>query len=318
MEIVVLAIKGAPLSSIAGVVETLETALLVAKVNGKIRLVSDDGLPINCNNGLSLHPHCAVSDIESCDLVLIGPLGAPPKQGFNYSNQLITWLQSIHQQNIPIASLCTGAFLFAATELLNSRIATTHWLHADRFQHEFPEVKLSIERKITEENNLICSGGANAYLDLCLYLIEKFFGRQISLLCAKMLLINPEVSNQSEYASNQRFRLHNDDKIHQIQNQMESHFRENIKTSEMAEIVDISERQFKRRFKAATGEAPLQYLQSIRIQQAKLALENTLKSVESICYNVGYEDIRFFRALFKRHTGLTPTVYRQRYGIGGT
>ena len=316
MRIAVLAINGSSSSPIAGTIESLNTAFHVAKIDGTLLLVTEDGKPINCNNGVILNPHHAISDLGNCDLLVLGPLGAPPQHGYKYSQKLIEWIQDIQHQGAAIASLCTGAFLFAATGLLDNRQATTHWLYADKFRLEFPQIQLEIGRKITEEDNLICSGGANAYLDLCLYIMEKYLGRSTSLRCAKMLLINPESRNQAEFASTQRHRLHRDQLILQVQDYLESQIVEVLNFRDVAVNIGLSERHFKRRFKVATGESPLQYLQALRIQKAKGELENTQKNIESISFEVGYEDVRFFRTLFKRHAGLTPSQYRNKFGVG--
>ena len=314
MNIILFATEKSPASAVAGVIDTLNTAMQLAKLEGRIRLVSESGQQINCQNGVVLQPEGNIRQVYSGDLLIIGPLGKPPRDGFLFSEPLLTWIRQQQTNNTPIASTCTGAFLLAATGLLNYRNATTHWLYADQFQRQFPEVRLNISRKITDDAQLMCSGGANAYLDLCLYLTEKYLGRTISLRLAKMLLITPSADSQAAFITHQRHRLHQDDKIHLIQDLLDTTFTQNTKTAAMADKLGLSERHFKRRFKQATGESPLNYIQGLRIQLAKDQLESTLNSFESISYQVGYEDIHFFRKLFKRQTGLTPSQYRSRFG----
>jgi len=219
------------------------------------------------------------------------------------------------EKNVVIAAMCTGVFLLAETGLLDGRIATTNWQFIDVFRKNYPRVKLKPQLILTEDNGLICSAATTAFYYLCLSVIEKYGSRELISKCSKSLLLDQNKPLQSPYIIFHNRKNHQDDQVREAQNIMERNYSENVKIDTIAENVGISPRHFKRRFRAATGHSPLNYLQQLRIEIAKNNLEMTQDTIDSITYQVGYEDSNSFRKLFKRHTGLSPKQYRDKFQI---
>ena len=319
MQVRILAVDGAPASVVTGLYEMMLLALAQSGSSGTVKIIGERRDVVSCSLGLELKVHetISASKIEDIDILIIGPLGRPPEHGFVFSEELVSWISQFENKKTIVGSVCTGAFLFAATGMLNGRKASTHWLFEEQFRSSFPEVELQSQDMVVEDGLWISSGGASAYQDMCLRLIERVFGRQISLRCARLLVVDPSRQHQSEYSQYQRFHRHKDDKISDAQRWIEENYQTGIDVAGLADSACLSERHFKRRFKNATGDAPSQYWQKIRIEKAKSELESTDKTVEKIGLECGYEDSRFFRTLFKRHTNLTPIEYRKRYSVFG-
>lgn len=299
-----------------GLYENLQLALINSRQTGEIKLVSFDGSEVSDGNRFRLIPDESVAQALACETIdafIIAPLGPIPEGGIGFDSKLLNAIVEIGERSNIVSSVCTGAFLLAASGLIHEREVSTHWLFEELFRQAYPLVKLRSENLVVEDGKYLSSGGAMAYQDMTLRLIERLFGRKLSLKCAKLLMLTPDRVSQSEFADYQRFRRHGDDKISDCQNWIEHHFQMPIDIVALAKTACLSERHFKRRFKAATGDSPSQYWQRVRIDKAKRSLELSSKAVETIGLESGYEDTQFFRKLFKRHTGLTPNEYRKRY-----
>ena len=208
---------------------------------------------------------------------------------------------------------CVEALRSGASLLLDGRQATTHWALADEYRQRYPDVDWKPELFITRSDNIFCGGGVYAALDLCLHLVEHLAGYEVARQTGRALLIDSPRTWQSVFsvpALNQR---HSDDKILRAQDYLHEYFNAEFTIDELAQRIGMSTRNFTRRFKEATGETPVSYLHQLRINCAKHLLETDYKSVQEVCHEVGYEDIPFFRNIFKRYTGLSPREYRQRY-----
>jgi transcriptional regulator GlxA family with amidase domain len=214
-----------------------------------------------------------------------------------------------------VASVCSGVGLVAAAGLLEGKRATTHWGLAEKFREMYPNVKWMPELMITEDHGFYCGGGVNASLDLSIYLVEKFCGHEIAMQTAKALLIETPRAWQSGFAIVPLKTDHSDDNISSAQEWMHKNFAKTFPLEEPARRVGMSLRNFVRRFKEATGDSPLIYLQKVRIAAAKRMLEGNHRSMQEISEAVGYQDVVFFRGLFQRHTGVSPSAYRERFGI---
>ena len=204
--------------------------------------------------------------------------------------------------------------MLAESGLLDGRTATTHWFFADLFRRRYPKVHLYPNRLIIDEGNVITSGAATSFLDLVLYLIELYCGREAAILTAKVLLIEMGRNTQLPYTIFSTQKMHADQQILQAQEFIEGNLQRELTTELLAERAGMSLRNFDRRFRAAVGEAPFSYLQKLRIEKAKRLLETTNDSVAEITLKVGYEDDRSFRRLFRALTELSPKLYRRRYG----
>jgi transcriptional regulator GlxA family with amidase domain len=209
--------------------------------------------------------------------------------------------------------VCTGVAFLAEAGLLDGRQSTTHWGVADILRQRYPKVDWRPEQFVTEDRRLFCSGGVYASIDLSLYLVEKFCGHEIALQCAKSLLLSMPRNRQSGYSVIALSRPHSDGKIRQIEEYVQQHLAQDLSIDSLAARIGMGPRNFIRRFKAATGRLPGGYIQMLRISAAKELLERGAGSIQNVCSTVGYQDIAFFRTLFKRHTGITPAEYRNRF-----
>jgi transcriptional regulator GlxA family with amidase domain len=228
---------------------------------------------------------------------------------------IVPWLKRRSTRGVAIASVCSGVGLVAAAGLLDGKRATTHWGLAERFREKYPRVKWMPEHMVTEDRGFYCGGGVNASLDLSIYLVERFCGHDIAMQTAKALLIETPRAWQSGFAIVPLKTDHTDDSIASAQEWMHNNFAKTFSLEDPARRVGMSLRNFVRRFKEATGDSPLNYLQKLRVAAAKRMLESNHKTMQEISDAVGYQDVVFFRSLFQRHTGVSPSAYRERFGV---
>lgn len=278
-----------------------------------IETASMDGRQVACTGGLRLTPDKHVADVRPPQLIIV--------PGFMFNilgvlaslSEMIQWLRQQHQQGCYIASMCTGSFVTAQAGLLDGRYATTHWVFSEQFAKRFPKVKLQTERTVTDDGQIMCSGGSTSGSDLLLHLIRKFSSPQLAAECAKKLLVDVSARSQTPYSSTTFKKNHTDAEILKIQIWLENRIASNIGMEQVAEEFGLSMRNFIRRFKDATEQTPIQYLQNLRIEKAKLLLENSQEAFDQITLQVGYEDGNSFRRLFKQRVGLAPGAYRKRF-----
>jgi transcriptional regulator GlxA family with amidase domain len=275
-------------------------------------IVSIDGKPVPGEGRVTVMPHGSIDDVDLTDVILIPGFLSPLKFIGNVPEKLTKWIRRQHEKNVIIGSSCTGTFLLAETGLLDGKTATTNLKFSRYFQKLYPSVNLKPERILTEDNGFICSGATTSFFDLCVHLIEKFGFKDLAAICAKALLIESRQS-QSPYFIFDYQKYHTDTTIKKAQCYMEEKFTRTISVETLASDLGISQRHFVRRFKSATGDSPLLYLQRIRVEAAKDKLEKTMRSIDEITQQVGYEDTNSFRKLFKKNTGLSPREYRNRF-----
>ncbi len=276
-------------------------------------IVTEDGKPVTANGGFQLQPHGTIFDVKEANIVMVPAMYFPYEIHEERMDRISEWIKAMYARGSLITSSCTGTFLLAETGLLDGRIATTNWLLAGLFRKKYPLVRLKIERILTEDAKIYCTGAATAFMDLCLHFIEKFGSRELYSQCTRALLVDPDRKSQATYILYDFWKNHADEKILEIQKWMEDHYTEKISIDSIADKACISHRHFKRRFKKATGETPLAYLQLLRIENAKIKLETTRETINDITWMVGYEDITSFRKLFKKYTGLSPKEYRSKF-----
>jgi len=273
---------------------------------------------------VSLLPSCAVEDVERPDIVFV-PAGGLPldtlmQSGYDIdaviasNDAIVPWLRKWSKDGAVIAGVCSGVALLAAAGLLSNKRATTHWGLTEVYRRRFPDVDWQPDYLITDAGNVVCSGGINSAADLSLYLVERFAGRDLALECAKALLIEMPRTWQVAFADVTLRKPHHDESIQRAQDWFHEHYRNAIGVDAVAARVGMSPRNFVRRFKGATGHTPLSYIHSIRVTMAKRLLEGGRQSIQEVSEAVGYEDVIFFRDLFKRHTGICPAEYRSRFG----
>jgi transcriptional regulator GlxA family with amidase domain len=281
----------------------------------RVTTASVDGRAVQCDGPLKLHPELALKDVRKSDLIFIPSTGVGFNTVLERNRQVVPWLLRWHKRGTAIASVCSGVGLTAATGLLDGKRATTHWAIAEKFRELYPKVKWMPELMVTEDRGFYCGGGVNASLDLSLYIVEKFCGHEIALQTAKSLVIGTPRAWQAGFAIVPLKTEHNDDAISNAQEWLHGNFQRNFPLESVAKRVGMSLRNFVRRFKQATGDSPIIYLQKLRVAAARRMLESDYRTVQEISESVGYQDVAFFRSLFQRHTGSSPSVYQRSFGV---
>jgi transcriptional regulator GlxA family with amidase domain len=261
----------------------------------------------------TIHPHVLVKDVEHTDLIIIPAIHGNKQKVLEDNKEFIPWLVQRYKQGAGIASLCIGVFLLAGTGLLKGRKVATHWVEADNFRAMFPEVNLVPDKIITDEQGIYTSGGAYSWLNLILYLIEKYAGRDMAIICSKLFEIQIERNSQSPFMIFNPQKQHEDDVIKEVQEFIEKNYEERISVDDLALKFGLSRRNLERRFRKVTYNSIVEYLQRVRIEAAKLTLERNRENVNEAMYKAGYNDIKAFRTTFKKLTGLSPLEYRNRY-----
>jgi transcriptional regulator GlxA family with amidase domain len=280
-----------------------------------VTTASVDGRAVRCDGPIYIRPDTAITNIRKTELIFIPTTGVSVDDVVERNAAVIPWLRRWNKRGVPIASVCSGVGLVAATGLLDGRRATTHWGLAERFRQKYPRVKWMPELMVTEDRGFYCGGGVHAALDLSLYLVEKFCGHEIALQTAKALLIETPRAWQAGFAVVPLKTEHSDDSISSAQEWLHHNFHRTFPLEAPAHRVGMSLRNFVRRFKQATGDSPLIYLQKLRVAAAKRLLENDHRTMQEISDAVGYQDVAYFRQLFQRHTGASPSAYRRRFGL---
>ena len=258
----------------------------------------------------SVHPDVLMKDVKKTDLIII-PAIEPKSLQLNVD--FIPWINEQYKQGGEVASLCVGAFLLASTGLLKGKKCTTHWMAADAFRQMFPDVMLVTEKIIIEDNGIYSSGGAYSFVNLILHLIEKYCGRDVAVFISKVLEVEIERKSQSPFTVFMGQKEHEDEPIKKAQEYIESNVKEKITVDQLAGLFLISKRNFERRFKKATANTPVEYLQRVKIEAAKKSLESGRENITEVMYAVGYSDSKAFRTTFKKITGLSPLDYRKKY-----
>lgn len=319
--VTILGYKDALATSITGTADLFSMAGVIwQRIHGepqtpmfKVQIATMGGEPIECANGITLNAHCAIEDLDHSDLLFIPTMVGRIDTTLDANRELFPIIKRLMAQGCDVASNDTGAFLLAEAGILEGKKATTHWGFIELFHQRYPNVLLEPAQLITADGNIFCSGGGMAWLDLGIFLMERYYGHDIAKQTAKAFVIDVGRHEQSVYSEIPGKKYHQDTDILKIQEWLEQHYAERINLDGLAEKFALSTRTFKRRFKLATQDTPLQYLQRIRIDAAKKHLENSRKPIDTIASLVGYMDQSAFAKLFKRETGLTPGEYRARF-----
>ena len=264
-------------------------------------------------NLFAVKPQLTIYELDYTDLIVIPAIKGDLKKSLRINQDFIPWISRHYKSGTEIASLCLGAFLLASTGLLKDRKCATHWVFANEFKKMFPDVKLVAEKIITDENGIYCSGGAYSFLNLILYLIEKYAGRSMAVLCAKVFEIEIERGSQSPFIIFNGQKEHEDEPVKKAQIFIENNFQKKITVDELASMLALSRRNLERRFKKATSNTTVEYIQRVKIEAAKMSLESSRENVNEVMYKVGYNDSKAFRTTFKKITGLSPLQYRSKY-----
>ncbi|GAA5025404.1 AraC family transcriptional regulator [Marivirga lumbricoides] len=269
---------------------------------------------IRLNNGLlSFHPDKLLTEVETTDLIIMPATSGDISEAIELNKAILPWVVSQYNKGSEVASLCNGAFLLASTGLLSGKTCSTHWLHAPTFRSMFPDVKLVDDRVISEQKGLYSSGGANTYWNLLLYIVEKYTSREMAVMASKFFLLDISKNNQLPFSMFKGQKAHGDEIIVAAQEYIEKHYDAKISVDDLAERFGTGRRTFERRFKKATSNSIVEYLQRVKIEAAKLQLETGRKNVNEVMYEVGYNDPKAFREVFKKYVGISPVDYRNKF-----
>ncbi|MDQ4140162.1 MAG: helix-turn-helix domain-containing protein [Bacteroidota bacterium] len=261
----------------------------------------------------TVKPHTHIAAIAKTNLIIIPSLNHNFEKAMQANQQLINWVAKQYKAGAEVASICSGAFMLASSGLLDGKSCSTHWAVADNFRKMFPKVNLQTDKLITDENGIYTNGGAYSFLNLIIYLVEKYYDRPTAIFCAKVFQIEIDRQSQSAFTIFTGQKQHSDDMVQKAQAFIESNLPEKISMEHLSAQFAVSRRNFDRRFIKATGNTPVEYVQRVKIESAKKALETSRKTVNEVMYEVGYSDVKAFREVFRKVTGMSPLEYRGKY-----
>ncbi|UXP31250.1 helix-turn-helix domain-containing protein [Reichenbachiella agarivorans] len=261
----------------------------------------------------TVHTEKLLHEVDKTDLIFIPALSGDMDMALHLNQAYIPWIVSQHQRGAEVASLCIGAFLLASTGLLDGKRCSTHWNSANDFRNRFPEVDLVDGSIITEENGIYSSGGANSYWSLLLYLVEKYTDRDTAILASKYFAVDIDRDSQAAFMMFEGQKNHDDAEVLKAQLFIEQHYQDKITIADLADSVAVGRRSFERRFKSATNNTVIEYIQRVKIEAAKRNFESSQRNISEVMFSVGYTDTKAFRTVFKKITGLTPIEYRNKY-----
>ena len=314
----ILVPEGAILGSLEGSRQLLTQVNQFLKARGdtplfKVQLVGLSKETLVSGGLFTVHADHVVSEIKKTDLIIIPAIDGDMNIALEKNKDFIPWMIKQYKSGAEVASLCLGAFLLAATGLVNGRKCATHWMAANAFRKLFPDVELVTEKIITDEQGIYSSGGAFSYLNLILHLIEKYAGHEIAVLSAKVFAIEIERQNQLSFTIFQGQKEHEDEPVKKAQEFIEKNYQDKITVQQLTSMLAIGRRNFERRFKKATSNTVVEYIQRVKMEAVKKGLEASRKNVNELMYDVGYSDIKAFRTVFKKITGKSPIDYRNKY-----
>jgi len=314
IEITIVAFDNGSAASVAGPAETITLgAQLLGAPLPTIHIVTCDDNPAQCVGGISLTPTRKHQEINKTDVLILGSIGIPTQWLNQDHTEFTHWLNSVSVTADTIIAICSGSFVLAKSGLLNQKKATTHWYYSDIFRDYFPDIPRVSNTKIVQCENTYTTSDVPEYTNVMLCLIEHLYGKKAKEICSSFCHGELEIAKESGLLTFTQFRQHSDPLIHTIQDQLHQDPSKKWTLKELSLQGYLSERQLNRRFCDATSCTPIQYVQKIRLTIAKEKLEKSRASISEIASEVGYEDLRYFRDLFKKHTHMTPNEYRKKY-----
>ena len=282
-----------------------------------VKIVALSEQPFTCVGGVPVVPDAPLHAISEADVVIVTDLAVDPNEDHRGRwAAYAPWLHRIRDQGGLLGSVCSGSLLLADCGFLDQSPAATHWGYVENFRNFFPEVEIKPNRIFLPEvdnNRIVTSGGMSSWEDLALYLIARFYGEAAAVKAAKLFLLGDRGEGQLLFAALTKPKRHEDEAISDCLQWIANHYNIQSPVSAMTTRSGLNSRTFKRRFKLATGYSPIDYVQALRIEEAKQMLEATSDSIDEIAAVAGYEDSTSFRRLFKRLTGVTPGHYRRRF-----
>lgn len=269
---------------------------------------------VRINNGLYIiQADQLTNEVQETDIILIPPIQDDFLQAIQSNQPFIPWIMDQYKKGAQIISLCVGAFILGGTGLLDGKRCVTHWRVERQFQALFPKVKLTTEKLLTDEQGIYTGGGAFSSANLLLYFIEKNVGRDTALYCSKIFQIDIGRKAQSPFIIFSGQKDHPDEEIRLAQSYIEDNYKSKLSVDVICKRFAIARRTFERRFKKATGNTVLEYIQRVKMEAAKRELEKGRKTINEIMFEVGYWDTKAFRNIFKKYTSVSPSEYKSKY-----
>lgn len=314
----ILVYEDAVLSAVSGALDILTGTNRFLEGAGRtaafhVQLVSEKLKNIQLRLPAQFICHKTMDEVAETDLIIVPAFNGDPDTILQKNRAFVEWIYSMNSRGTEVASLCYGSYFLAEAGLLSGKACTSHWRTVEDMQRKYPDAEVLPDMVITDQQGIYTSGGAFSSLNLVLYLVEKFCGREVGTQISKIFSIDMDRVSQAHFAVFQGQRGHEDEEILKAQNYIEQKFQDQISVEDIARQANMSRRNFFRRFKEATQNTPLEYLQRVKVEAAKKALEKGTKNISSLIYDVGYNDLKAFRSVFKRITGLTPQEYRDKY-----
>lgn len=325
----VIALLAAPETStlvLYGLYDVLQSAGaaypdLVAGAPGQplldVRIVAAGVAPFRCVGNVLVEPHASIESIEQVDVAIVcdmyAPIDTPPKGRYRAE---IAWLRRMHANGALVSSVCSGSLVLAEAGLLDGRRCAGHWAYRDLFRSAYPGVKFAVSSVLcldSEADGIVTAGSSSSWQELALYVIARLCGNEQALRMAKVYLLSDHGDGQLPFATMSQRVQTDDATIARCQTWIADNYSIANPVGTMAEQTGLNRRTFTRRFRSATGYLPLEYVHSLRIEEAKQIIEREAENLDEIGSMVGYEDPAFFRRLFKRQTGLTPAAYRRKF-----
>lgn len=308
----------AALSCIEGSVKAFQIANEFLNLRGgealfDVQLVGLDHKPQTYDYFFKVTPDKSIHDEFKSDLIIIPAVNGEWQEVIELNKELFPWINEQYRKGAEVASLCVGAFLLASTGLMNGKKCSTHWLGENDFRTLFPEVELVADKVITDEKGLYSSGGAISFWNLLLYIISKYTDRNLAVQIAKYFEIEIDRYSQSSFIMFRGQKEHEDEHIKKAQEFIENNFQDKLSVEQLADMFGLGRRSLERRFKKATNNTVVEYIQRVKIEAAKKSFETSSKNVNEVMYAVGYNDTKAFRTTFKKISGLSPLEYRNRY-----
>ncbi|MES2646412.1 MAG: helix-turn-helix domain-containing protein [Bacteroidota bacterium] len=279
----------------------------------KVQLVGISRETSQPNGLFSISPDVLIDEVEKTDLIIIPAVHGDPQQVMETNAAFVPWIIHQYKTGAEVASLCIASFFLAGTGLLKGKQCATHWTAANDFRAMFPDVHLVDDKIMTEDDGIYTSGGAYSFLNLIIYIIEKYAGRDMAIMIAKAFMIDIDRISQSPFIMFQGQKSHDDESIKKAQEFIEHNFEEKITVDQLASMLALGRRNMERRFKKATSNTVVEYIQRVKVEAAKKNLETSRKNINEVMYEVGYSDTKAFRTIFKKITGLSPIEYKQKY-----
>jgi len=319
--VAILALKETMIYTLAGPYDIFSSAALCSKealsnmpqFSTSTRIVGLEKGQLTCYNGLQITCQQSLEELDDIDLIIVPSLDLPKDSLLSHHPVLKEWLQKHHKRGATIASICAGSFLLAEAGLLDGKITTTHWAFAEKMQELFPAVEVHADKIITEQDNIVCSGGATSWQDLVSYLVHRYASERVSHQMDHFFLLNTHTEGQLPYKKLASAMSHQDAIVHKTQEWLAENLIEDNLLSKAIALSGLPDRTFNRRFKKATQQSPNEFIQNVRIDQAKFLLETRSETIQAIAEEVGVNDGSYFRRLFKRKTGITAQNYRKQF-----